>query len=118
MGQISSISEGGLRYKRKTAICKATTRQSLLTNQGDFLISIVTSYIPSTHHNEQGAMWINMNETILIITVASIVGVLLGRLIPWLATRMGKVRPSETQANNQIEVRTISKEPSLPPQPA
>ena len=59
-----------------------------------------------------------MNETILIITVASIVGVLLGRLIPWLATRLGKVRPAEAQANQQIEVRTISKEPSLPPQPA
>src|SRR5688572_9791766 len=62
-------------------------------------------------------MWINMNETILIITVASIIGILLGRLIPWLAARLGKVRPAETQANNQIEVRAISKEPSLPPQP-
>jgi|GEM_PF-4882071 len=58
-----------------------------------------------------------MNETIVIITGASIVGVLLGRLIPWLATRLGKVRPAEAQANKQIEVRTISKEPSLLPQP-
>ncbi len=56
-----------------------------------------------------------MNETILIIAVASIVGVLLGRLIPWLATRLGKVRPAEAQPNKQIEVRTISKEPSLLP---
>ena len=58
-----------------------------------------------------------MTETILIITVASIVGVLLGRIIPWLAARIGKVRPAETQANNQVEARTISKEPSLLPQP-
>ena len=57
-----------------------------------------------------------MNETILIIIVASIIGVLLGRLIPWLATHFGKIRSTEAQANNQIQGRNIPKKSSPAPQ--
>ncbi len=55
-----------------------------------------------------------MNETILIIIVGSIVGILLGRIIPWLASHLGKIRPAETQANNQIQLESIPQTSSLP----
>jgi hypothetical protein len=59
-----------------------------------------------------------MNELMLLIIVAGIVGGLLGHLILWLVALYRKIRPATAKANNQIQAASISKEPSQPPQPA